>query len=344
MLYEKKYVQQFSIHVFVWVSLCCLIFFPYVYESRNLPSGLIVRLLIAVFLFYINYFVLIPFLLLKKRSWYFGISCLLLVVVAAIFLDLNFKSKISGNFPRRMHLGPPPGRMHLGFLRQFITLLFVSIPIALSSGLRMYIEWKKNENLRQIIETQKANSELQFLKAQLNPHFLFNSLNAIYSLSVKKSPNTSDAIIDLSELMRYMLYEADRDIVPLYKEIEYIKYYVKLQRLRLSDSENVTLKISGEEKGKNIAPLLFISFIENAFKYGTDYNGKTNVIIHFFINEKSIHFYIENKIGVFRKKKGNSGVGLENIKNRLKLLHPTSHELLINVNEETYTVDLTIKL
>lgn len=340
MLGEKKYVQQFFIHVFVWVSLCCLIFFPFVSESRDLPPDVIVRVLLAGFLFYINYFVLIPFLLLKKQSWYFGVSCFLLIVFSVVLLDLNFYPKPPEGLPNGMHLGS----FQPNYGRELKTLFFFSIPIALSSGLRIYVEWKKNEDLRQIIETQKVNSELQFLKAQLNPHFLFNSLNAIYSLSVKKSPDTSDAIIDLSELMRYMLYEADKDIVPLYKEIEYVKYYVQLQRLRLSDSENVTLKISGEEKGKSIAPLLFISFIENAFKYGTDYNGKTNVRIHFFINEKSIRFHIENKIGVFRKKKGNSGVGLENVKNRLKLLYPTSHELLIDISEEIYTVDLTIKL
>ncbi|MEP4947033.1 MAG: histidine kinase, partial [Flavobacteriaceae bacterium] len=161
---------------------------------------------------------------------------------------------------------------------------------------------------------------------------------------VKKSPDTSDAIINLSELMRYMLYEADKGFVPLKKELEYIQNFVKLQRLRLSHSENVKLKISGEYRGKIIPPLLFISFIENAFKYGTDFEGKTNVRINLSINDHSLHLYVMNKIGVFKKKSKNSGVGLTNIKNRLNLLYPDSHELVVNNDGKIYEINLTLKL
>ena len=224
----------------------------------------------------------------------------------------------------------------------FINALNLSAPIVVSAFLRVYMEWRTNEDIRKKVESEKVNSELQFLKTQLNPHFLFNSLNAIYSLSVKNSRTASDAIISLSELMRYMLYETDKDKVPLGKELEYIKNYVQLQRLRLSDSANVKLKISGEYEGKEIPPVLFISFIENAFKYGTDYEGKTYVDINFTIASNSIHFRVENKIGVQRKKNPNSGVGLENIKNRLKLLYPNSHNLQISDDGKTYVVDMTL--
>ncbi len=245
--------------------------------------------------------------------------------------------------------GPPPNfsrERPFGnrYLREFITVLNLSVPFFLSAFLRLYQEWKKNEDLRQLVENEKVNSELQFLKTQLNPHFLFNSLNAIYTLSVKKSGDTSEAIIALSELMRYMLYEADKDKVPLGKELEYIKNYVQLQRLRLSDSSNVKLRISGEERNKEIPPLLFISFIENAFKYGTDYEGKTYVDISFFIQNGSIFFKVENKIGVHRKNDKNSGVGLENIKNRLKLLYADSHDLRIKEEGGTYVVQLVLNL
>ncbi|GLU45305.1 hypothetical protein Musp01_29290 [Muricauda sp. NBRC 101325] len=223
-------------------------------------------------------------------------------------------------------------------------MLNLSAPIFISGLLRMYVEWRKNEDLRQVVEKEKVSSELQFLKTQLNPHFLFNSLNAIYSLSVKNSSNTSEAIISLSELMRYMLYEADKERVPLAKEIDYIKNYVQLQRLRLSDSVNVKLKISGDERDKEVPPLLFISFIENAFKYGTDYTGKTFVNINISINQNNIVLRVENKIGVQRKQNKNSGVGLENIKNRLRLLYPNTHELNITDNGENYIVNLTLNL
>ncbi len=247
------------------------------------------------------------------------------------------------NFPDR-----PLGRVNRlrtnPFFNQLVIMAILSAPLFVSALLRVYIEWRKNEDLRKKVESEKANSELQFLKTQLNPHFLFNSLNAIYSLSAKNSKDTSEAIINLSELMRYMLYEADKDLVPLVKELEYIKNYVQLQRLRLSDSVNVKLKISGEDRDKVIPPLLFISFIENAFKYGTDYEGKTHVEINLFIENGSINFRVENKIGTFRKQNKNSGVGLENIKNRLKLLYPASHKLEVKNDGETYIVTLKLYL
>ena len=141
-----------------------------------------------------------------------------------------------------------------------------------------------------------------------------------------------------------MLYEADKGLVPINKEIDYIKSYVALQRLRLANSEDVTLKISGDDNEKKIPPLLFISFIENAFKYGTDYNGKTIVKINLSINEESIHFRVVNKIGNHKAKSKSSGLGLENVKNRLKYLYPELHVLQITDDGKTYEVDLTINL
>nr|WP_293294533.1 histidine kinase [Allomuricauda sp.] len=231
-----------------------------------------------------------------------------------------------------------------GFLRQVINMVNLSVPIFVSGLLRVYVGWRKNEDLRTQVENENVSSELQFLKTQLNPHFLFNSLNAIYSLSVKNSKNTSEAIISLSELMRYMIYEADKEMVQIHKELNYIKNYVQLQRLRLSDSANVTLKISGEDKGIEIPPLLFISFIENAFKYGTDFKGSTYVAINFVLDNEFIYFTVENRIGPHREPNKNSGVGLQNIKNRLKLLYPKSHELNISDDGQTFKVYLVLNL
>ncbi|MBC9795021.1 sensor histidine kinase [Sinomicrobium sp. FJxs] len=213
----------------------------------------------------------------------------------------------------------------------------------IGAAIKIYMEWKRGEAIRNQVQSEKITSELQFLKAQLNPHFLFNSLNSIYSLSVKKSNDTPEAVITLSDLMRYMLYEANREYVPLARELEYIKNYIKLQRLRLSNGEQVTLNIYGDEKDKKIQPLLFISFIENAFKYGTDYTGKTVVRTVITIKEDSIHFYIKNIIGRHKKDSESSGVGLQNIKNRLELLYPDSHKLDIEDDGEHFTVSLTLK-
>lgn len=343
MAFKKKYISQFLAHVFIWACFCILIIYPMVSQSRPVPSNLIAGLGMGMLLFYVNYFLVLPELLLKRNIQIYLAVSVCLIISAAFLVNFIFTPEIPADFPERIRSRMARKHNDLWNPRVFMSISFIGITYIISAMLRMYTEWKKNEDLRKIVEKQKIQSELQFLKTQLNPHFLFNSLNAIYALSVKKSPDTSQAIVNLSELMRYMLYEADKDLVPLNKELEYIKSYVQLQRLRLSDSENVTLQISGEEKNKVIPPLLFISFIENAFKYGTDYKGKTNVRINLLLRDKSIQLRVTNKIGVFKEPTKSSGVGLQNIKNRLKLLYPLAHELIVNNDGRTYSVSLTLR-
>ena len=151
-----------------------------------------------------------------------------------------------------------------------------------------------------------------------------------------KSNDAPDAVISLSELMRYMLYETKEDLVPLSKEIDYIKNYVELQLFRLSDPENVKLQVKGDYSDKKIPPLLLIPFVENAFKYGTDFKGKTEVSIKMEVLGNSLFFEANNKI--------NSGIGLENIKTRLALLFPDTHVLNINKTRENFLVQLELNL
>ncbi|MGY8913627.1 MAG: sensor histidine kinase [Flavobacteriales bacterium] len=218
------------------------------------------------------------------------------------------------------------------------------VPLVVSTALKIYTVWRKNEELRKITEKEKINAELQFLKTQLNPHFLFNSLNTIYSLAIRNSSDTAEAIMNISELMRYMLYEANKDKVPLAKEINYLKNYIHLQRLRLSDNAKVKIKISGEEQGKEIAPLLFIAFVENAFKYGTDFKGNTDIEINLAIKEQAIHLYVKNILGAYQSKEGSSGIGIENVRSRLNLLYPNAYDLEIDNDEIYYTVHLHLNL
>ena len=339
---RKGYLRPFLAHMVLWLLYLGLLLYPFIANLRPAPADLPIRFFLIVVLFYANYYFLVPKVLLKKTTLRYVIVSLLVIIGIALFLYVVYppEERIS----REVFKVLENRSRSLPFGRFLFTFLGLLAPFVLSTVLRIYIEWKKNEDLRKIVENEKVYSELQFLKTQLNPHFLFNSLNAIYSLSVKKSPDTSEAIINLSELMRYMLYEADKDFVPLRKELEYIQNYVQLQRLRLSDSTDVTLNISGEYKEKILPPLLFISFIENAFKYGTDYEGKTNVKINLLIENESIHLSVRNKIGAFKKKSKNSGVGLENVRNRLQLLYPDSHELSVKIEDKTYMVDLSLKL
>ncbi|CAZ96697.1 sensor histidine kinase [Zobellia galactanivorans] len=342
---KRKYLPQWLVHAFLWCALYGLIIYPFLFEPRSVPPHIIVKLVMATALFYFNYFYLVPRLLLKgKKKVYIVLSIVLLLVIGYLSHNI-FSPQPPRDFgPVADHIKEHRGGQVPFFRFLLMPFVVLGIPYIFAIMLRVFNELQRNENLRKTVEKEKVQSELQFLKTQLNPHFLFNSLNTIYSLSVKKSPDTSEAIINLSELMRYMIYEADKDLVPLNKEIEYIKNYVALQRLRLADSENVFLKISGDDTGKIIPSLLFISFIENAFKYGTDYDGKTNVKINLLIKEKSIHLYVVNKIGKHRAKSESSGVGLQNVKNRLNFLYPNSHELDIKDDGATYEVNLILNL
>ena len=339
----KKHIPTFLAHLIIWAGIGILIFYPIQSQARPVPSDLIANFGVAIVLFYLNYFYFVPRLLLVRSILTYVITSLFLIIGIAILISWILPFSLPDNIPHFPRNMPPPRRNRISPVFS-MSIIVIGIPYIISIIFRVYSEWKKNEALREIIEKKKMQSELQFLKTQLNPHFLFNSLNAIYALSYKNSPDTSQAIVNLSELMRYMIYEADKDLVPLDKELEYIKNYVQLQLLRLSDSENVSLHISGEDKGKYIPPLLFISFIENAFKYGTDYKGRTDVKIELSIDKESIHLNIINKIGVFKEPSKNSGVGLENVRNRLKLLYPVTHKLTVQNDGKFYTVDLTLML
>lgn len=363
-------------HILIWMSLLGIVFIQYYSQFSTISNSLIVRSLLFILLFYFNYLVLIPlFLIRKKISIYVLISIVTIGVCLVLmnYYSSNFEPprminlpppnfsqggppdfprdslgirKGPPNFPDNFNPLPPPGINGFGIslTRIVFPTLLLLFNFLIGAMVRIYIEWTKNEVARKKVENEKVTSELQFLKTQLNPHFLFNSLNTVYSLSVKKSENTSEAIINLSELMRYMLYEANQNLVPLEKELDYIKNYVQLQILRLSDSEKVSFNVHGDDKNKKIAPLLFISFIENAFKYGTDFKGKTDVKITITITENTIRFFVKNKIGSYRIKTKSSGIGLENIKNRLHLLYPKAHQLSIDESDDYYTIDLALNL
>jgi LytS/YehU family sensor histidine kinase len=230
------------------------------------------------------------------------------------------------------------------FFFKIVPSFFYILIITISTIIKTLSELYNNQQNKLIAETHRTSTELNYLRKQTNPHFLFNSLNSIYSLAYKKSDLVPDAIVTLSEMMRYMLYETDNKSVFLEKEINYIKNYLELQKLRLNNIENITINIHGETKNKYIEPLLLISFIENAFKYGTDYKGAAFVKIKITIEENILDFWVENKIENHRKDPENSGIGMTNIESRLNLLYPNAHQLTIIETDSNYSVHLNLKL
>lgn len=292
-------------------------------------------------LFYLNYLVLVPKLLLqKKTSLYIFCSIVFIVFFTYLFKQIAFDINRELEFLKKM---PRPRHFFIGFKSVMIAINSFLI-IAIGTIIRMYMEWSSNEITKKQIEVQKSSTQLHFLKNQISPHFLFNSLNSIYSLTTKKSNDAPEAVITLSELLRYMLYQTNQDLVLLSNELDYIQNYLKLQRLRIANNENVTINIHGDIKTQKIRPLLLISFIENAFKYGTDFKGNTKIKIEIYVKDDELQFTCINLIGNRKNDKTSSGIGLQNTRDRLKLLYPENHWLTVKEIENEFVVKLTLKL
>lgn len=200
--------------------------------------------------------------------------------------------------------------------------------------------------LKTELSTQNKISEMALLKAQINPHFLFNTLNNIYSLIYQKSNEAPSAIMKLSELMRYMVYETNADKVPLEKEINYLKSYIELQLLRLKNKDFVAFTVEGNIYGKTIAPMLLIPFVENAFKHGDKKSENPGIVIHLVMEDEKMSFDVVNffqQNGTMNKDE-TGGIGVLNVKRRLELIHPNSHSLNVSKTETQYNVHLELML
>lgn len=347
--------NKILIHTIIWCFFISSSLIQFYESPYRISTDFYIQWLTGIILFYLNYIYLVThFLLQKKYAYYISIIVALIIIFMFIrheffmpeFREIRPPNSINypripyvdQNFDHRMHRRDQPF-----FFKIFPSVFYILI-VAISTIIKILSEFYDDQQNKLIIESQRTAIELNYLRTQTNPHFLFNSLNSIYSLAHKKSDLVPDAIVTLSEMMRYMLYETDNKYVLLEKEIDYIKNYIDLQKLRLNNIENISINIHGNTKDKFIEPMLLISFIENAFKYGTDYKGTAYVKIVITIEESVFSFWIENKIENNKKDPENSGIGLANIKNRLNLLYPNTHQLNLTSTDSKYTVHLVLQL
>jgi Histidine kinase len=238
--------------------------------------------------------------------------------------------------------GQPPQTRGLGFLLHaphFEYLFQFMMVLVLSTMIRI------NNRLKQT-EKEKVNAELSYLKAQINPHFLFNTLNSIYSSAIdENAENTATAIVKLSGMMRYVINEAHHHCVPLPNELNYISDYIELQKLRLGSTVHLLFGINGNAAGKQIAPLILISFIENAFKYGVNPEENSVITIEIDIHNNDLLLSVlNNKVKTPNADRLKNNIGLENTRNRLQLIYPSRHELAVKEDEKEYLVLLKINL
>ena len=227
----------------------------------------------------------------------------------------------------------------------FLRCLLVGLT---STGWKVTSDWYVLQGEKRELQSQNLQSELKFLKSQINPHFFFNTLNNLYALTLKKSDLAPEIVLRLSEMMRYMLYESNEKEVSLENEINYVINYIELEKLRQGTAFKINFDVEGDSSGQKIAPLMFIPFLENSFKHGLDNQIKSGFVnIKMRLNEASVELDIENSkppsLPSSLKPKKSGGIGLENVKRRLKLLYPGRHDLDIIEKPNSYKVLLNIQ-
>lgn len=307
------------------------------YDWGSMLTSLSVQLIFTMLIAYLNYFFTWPRFLESKNLWRYL---------------LEFSVPFAGLLTARVYL-----QRYLvdGYTRQahffyssvfIVQIVAITLFIVIFVGmLRFAVDWFELEAKRKEIENEKLTSELNFLKAQINPHFLFNTLNNLYYLAYTKSDNTPEVVAKLSQMMRYMIYDSNHTKVLLSKEIEYMQNYISLERLRLNNQIPIDFHISGSVENRWISPLIFITFLENAFKHGVSNNNpKAWVKVSIRLDQNQCIYTVENskpeKSDVHEK----SGIGLQNVQRRLELSYPGQFNLTTEDKNNVYFVQLTLTL
>lgn len=315
------------------------------------PFGFFAINLFLIPLFYFNAYFLVPrFLFNKKPLLYFG--CTLLALVLFLLIPERGRMMPHSIAPSSPFLtseqlefirNRPRPSFIIGF-RMMPRIFSFCLMWLLGILLQVIDRWRLAERRSKEIELEKTHAELSYLKLQINPHFLFNTLNNIYSLASAQSPQTPAAVMKLSEIMRYVTQDALADLVPLESEIRYITNYIELQEMRRSDKLELRFTTSGNFASGHIAPLLLISFVENAFKYGVSNHEKCIIIIDIRESRHVLFMHVSNSIFERPESRSASHIGISNARRRLALLYPGKYSLDVDKKNNVFSVDLKIEL
>lgn len=336
--------QRLVYNSLFWLGLLLLLTIVE-WESMRYKQGFFFTLsneIINVFFYavivYFNFFYLIPNYLSKNK---FLTYCGLLLLAALILTPLKmiaFYFKFSAM---------PYAQDNL-IENQNWYFLFMFLIAGSSTVVKIITDWVRNAREKQELETRTMQSELRFLKSQINPHFLFNTLNSLYALTLKKSEKAPEIVIKLSEMMRYMLYECNEKQVPLSNEVHYIRNYLDLEKLRQGQNVEINFEVEGHISDQQIAPLMFVPFIENSFKHGLNNQiSRGFVNMHLIVDENRINFICENSKAEslpLQEHRRSGGIGLVNVRRRLDILYPKQYELKIEDTPRTYTVNFYLDL
>ncbi|MFN0276882.1 MAG: sensor histidine kinase [Chitinophagales bacterium] len=338
---------RIALHIGFWsfyLSVPIVQYYAYTTFSDNwIILITIINLLYVVFYYPFAYFVIPRFFSLKKIHWF--ILLLVAVYVSFFYACISIEKFALANFTYNEvdleFLNKAVAR-NVYYFPEFLQVVIVTaIPLSLKFMRRFYRLQDEKSNLEKL----NTNLELNYLKSQLNPHFLFNSLNNIYSLALQKSDKAPEMIIKLSDLMRYMLYDCNVEKIELTKEISFMKNYIDLEKIRHGNNVDIQFIIEGATNEKNIPPLLLIPFVENAFKHGVNAQmGKSWVKFYLSVQNNTLSFTSENnkpfKSEAIPHKTG--GIGIENVKKRLELTYPGNYDLSLENKENIFSIKLQI--
>ncbi len=328
-------------HLIIWMLVFGLWFFlryeDYALESTAFKVTLVKVADLALMVYVTNY-LLIPKLLYKRQYFWFGLS-----FIAMILFSSMAKMYILGQLTHNPALLSLSGNVKARIYDNVIPHFFLVLS---GAAFKLMMDYTKMQQRMVEMAKEKAEAELNFLKSQINPHFLFNSLNSVYFLIEKNNVEARGALHKFSAMLRYQLYEMNGDRIPVEKEIDYLKDYVDLQKLRRDENYTVEFNCSPEVKGFSIEPLLLIPFVENAFKHISHHKDQLNFInLDLGMNNGAFHFTIKNSKEVIEKNTDrHAGIGLTNVKRRLALLYPDKHKLTIRNEMDTFSVELELKI
>lgn len=351
MIFSKNKIEKWLPHIVGLLLFCILPLFVF---DRNNDRAIYwmysyyYQLLFMIVAFYVNYLVIVPrFFFSKRRIYFFAVIFLFAVLLLVTSQYLYDVLQLDSLRPENLVLGRnirPRSRfgLHPKLVDNFILLLVV---LGFSSGMAIIQHLRKNETKQKEIEKARVDSELAFLRNQISPHFFFNSLNNIYALIAVDGDKAQKAVEKLSVLMRYLIYESNVETVELQKEFDFTLKYIELMQQRLSSKIKLDVDIDNNLPDIKIPPLLFIPFVENAFKHGISYREKSFISILLKTDMNNVVFECKNSIPKTNKpQKKNGGLGIDNIKKRLELIYGNSFELKISNANEEYLVHLTVPL
>ncbi len=339
----KNNTLELSLHFLIWMVL---LFLPAAFmlgsgrDWEEIFNHFWLQLIFMGVIFYLNYFVFVKWLFGDKKILFIIVNAALLLVL--VILKSKFMELVESPRPPRIPMpgrkGPPDGfRYYMDFL---IYLIPIAFSVAIATGKRI----QQAKELKREADTIKLQSELQHLKFQLQPHFFFNALNNIYSLIDFAPEKAKKSIHSLSKLMRHLLQKSEMESISLQEEIDFLNKYIDLMSLRLTDKTKVYVDFPKQVPNLKIAPLLFISIVENAFKHGVSATQESDIQFKMEVDGDEVLFMASNSdFHKTEQDRSGSGIGIDNLKKRLDLLYPGKYEYNIHRNNNMYIAEMRLK-